>query len=355
MLEIVSHKMAGSAVLTFFFGFGASFGGVFLIRLAAWYYHWLSQIRPDRWAKKPAGLHGGLAMALVWVILSLLLLNGTGSSIGFDWFILGTIAITLFGLFDDVSNMSVGSKLIIPFIITSILIATGWHFTLLPWSSLNIVLTIIWVMGITHSINILDNMDGLAAGIAIIIGCFLYLIAVVNGQFLIGLNVALFIGIVVGFIGFNLIKSRKMYMGDSGSNFLGFYLSLMAVVIGSHLNWSVPWSMIDREANLLILGMVFLVPVTGTIVVIVSRFLGHRPIVIGGIDELSHRLVKIGLTDWQAVLIHYLIALIGGSFALVSLRFPQIALSVSTGLLITIASFIIIILNRTEKYYQKSL
>lgn len=175
-----------------------------------------------------------------------------------------------------------------------------------PWPIANILLTYLWLIGITNSINLLDNMDGLSTGVSCIaaglLGIFLWRS---QNTFLLQVDLAL-AGALLGFLVFNF-PPAKIFMGDSGSLFIGFLLASLAVFRKS-----------QASSVLAVFGvpiLLFLLPILDTTLVTLTRLLRGQSPAQGGTDHTSHRLVSFGLSERQALLALYGIALAGGCSA----------------------------------------
>ena len=202
-------------------------------------------------------------------------------------------------------------KLVAQVIAGLILLASGVQVALPLPGWVNVVLTLLWIVGITNAINLLDNMDGLASGVAAVAaGCFM-LLAAMNGQVLVGGLAAALLGACLGFLLHNFNPAR-IFMGDTGSLFLGFLLAAVGIKLRfpDNVNW-ITWMV-----PVLVLG----VPVFDTTLVVVSRLRrGKNPFTTPGKDHLSHRLVRLGWTRREAVLLLYLAgAALGGVGVFVS-------------------------------------
>jgi UDP-GlcNAc:undecaprenyl-phosphate GlcNAc-1-phosphate transferase len=171
---------------------------------------------------------------------------------------------------------------------------------------LDIALTVLWVVGITNAMNLLDNMDGLSGGIAMIAATFFTLLAALSNQYLVGALAAALAGACVGFLFYNW-NPAHIFMGDTGSLFLGFLLAAVAIKLrfpsnSNTITWMIP---------VMVLG----VPIFDTTLVFISRLRrGLNPLTTPGKDHLSHRLALLTDSRREAVLICYLI---GGAFGLV--------------------------------------
>jgi UDP-GlcNAc:undecaprenyl-phosphate GlcNAc-1-phosphate transferase len=172
----------------------------------------------------------------------------------------------------------------------------------------NIILTYIWIIGITNAINLLDNMDGLAGGISLVTAVFLsYFFWRVDNTSLLMISIAL-AGSVLGFLVFNF-PPASIFMGDSGSLFLGFSLAVLAIARQ------------PQASNVLaVMGVpivLFLLPILDTVLVTFTRILRGQSPTQGGRDHTSHRLIAFGLNERQTVFVLYAIALISGITAAV--------------------------------------
>jgi UDP-GlcNAc:undecaprenyl-phosphate/decaprenyl-phosphate GlcNAc-1-phosphate transferase len=212
--------------------------------------------------------------------------------------LVGASLVSFMGVWDDRRGMSPLLKLAGQFLAASILVATGVTVASFPWQPLNLAITLLWVVTITNAMNLLDNMDGLSGGIGATAAIFFLLLAVMNSQYLVGALSAALVGACLGFLVYNFNPAR-IFMGDAGSLFLGFVLAGTAIKLRfpgqmQIVSWMVP---------VLILGL----PLFDTGLVIVSRLRrGLNPLTTPGKDHLSHRLVALGHTPREAVLICYL-------------------------------------------------
>ena len=261
--------------------------------------------RRDRWHSTPTPLLGGLAIYAAFLA-------------GFWFFgprttgayaILGggtLLAIT--GLVDDILHIKPYTKLVFQLIAASILVYFGLRLPFVEYQILNNVLTIFWLVGITNALNLLDNMDGLAGGVSVIACAFLAMTFLLNGQTAEAVLPAVLGAAALGFLVFNF-NPASIFMGDSGSMFLGFLLSGTALLSDSgrfrHLT-----------SVLLTPVLILMIPIFDTCIVTITRKLSGRPISQGGRDHTSHRLVALGVSERRAVLLLYLFAAVSGALAL---------------------------------------
>lgn len=208
---------------------------------------------------------------------------------------LGATLVSGLGLWDDRWSLSAWSKLAGQLVGASILILSGVQVQALHHPVLNVLVTYLWVVGITNALNFLDNMDGLSAGTAAIAATFFLLLAAMSGQYLVGILAAALLGACLGFLIYN-VNPASIFMGDSGALFLGFMLAAVGIKLRfpdnvDFVTWMVP---------VLVLGL----PILDTTLVTVSRLRrGRNPLTTAGKDHISHRLVALGYTQREAVLI----------------------------------------------------
>ncbi len=165
------------------------------------------------------------------------------------------------------------------------------------------LLTLLWVVGLTNALNLLDNMDGLSGGVGAVAAAFFLLLAALSGQYLVGAMAAAILGACLGFLLYNF-NPASIFMGDTGSLFLGFVLAALGIKM--RFPTREPW--VTWMIPLLVLA----VPLLDTTLVFVSRLRrGQNPLTTPGKDHLSHRLVNAGWSRREAVLLLYLTGLRG--------------------------------------------
>jgi len=207
----------------------------------------------------------------------------------------------LLGLSDDAYNTRPLLKLLIQIICGVILVLTGSEIQLFNITILNSILTVIWVVGIMNSINMLDNMDGITTITAI---CIIVSMIGISIPFEIVNNVDIFLLIITlgalgGFFVFNF-PPAKMFMGDTGSQFLGMFLAYFSI---KHLwNNEIDTGDYSIFSNLTLVATVFAVPIIDTAIVTINRILRGQSPMIGGKDHTTHHLVYKGFTEKQVTL-----------------------------------------------------
>jgi UDP-GlcNAc:undecaprenyl-phosphate GlcNAc-1-phosphate transferase len=213
--------------------------------------------------------------------------------------LVGASLMSFLGVWDDRRSLSPLLKLIGQFLAASILVLSGVVIGTFPWEALNIAITLAWVVVITNAMNLLDNMDGLSGGVGATAAIFFLLLAAMNDQYLVGALSAALVGACLGFLVYNF-NPATIFMGDAGSLFLGFILA----AVGIKLRFPDGVEIVTWMVPVLILGL----PLFDTALVIVSRLRrGFNPLTTPGKDHISHRLVAMGYTRREAVLICYLI------------------------------------------------
>jgi UDP-GlcNAc:undecaprenyl-phosphate GlcNAc-1-phosphate transferase len=216
-----------------------------------------------------------------------------------------------FGLADDVLSLKPSTKLVAQIVLGAALVFAGYRLDWLSSNTLDMMLTLVWIVGLTNAFNLLDNMDGLCAGIAIIAGGAL-LIDLLPGAtgtrlFWEARYLAILLGATGGFLVYNL-HPASIFMGDSGSLLLGFSFAAVALSSGRQAP--------GRSDILSIVAapvLVLLIPIFDTTLVTLSRWRSGRRASEGGRDHSSHRLVAIGLSERRAVMLLWLLAAVGGS------------------------------------------
>jgi UDP-GlcNAc:undecaprenyl-phosphate GlcNAc-1-phosphate transferase len=276
-----------------------------LVRWLSFRFGYVKQPRQDRWSRKPTPTLGGAAVFLAFLGSIMLFVRQSGSlSLDTLSLLLGAGLAFLVGLVDDLHPLKPPVKLAGQLGAATIVIFFGSHvIDFFPWPIANILLTYIWLVGITNSINLLDNIDGLAGGVALIAaGLLCIFLWKFQNLFLFQVTLAL-AGALLGFLVFNF-PPAKIYMGDSGSLFIGFLLASLAVFRRSQAS--------NVLSVLAVPILIFLLPILDTTLVTITRLLRGQSPAQGGTDHTSHRLVTFGLSERQAIFVLYGVALIGG-------------------------------------------
>lgn len=252
--------------------------------------------------RNPTPYLGGLAIYLAFMItlLCVLLLRGSAGSEVLGLIAGGTIVCGL-GLLDDCRRLSVSTKLFGQLVAAAVLVISGLRLEIIYFPLyLNVALTILWIVGITNAINIVDIMDGLAVSVACIAAATFFFIAVATGDLLTAVVSAALAGACVGFAGYNWCPA-SIFMGDSGSLFLGFMLASVSISASYTAR-----NNIALFSPLLILA----VPIYDTFYVSTLRMARGRSPFRGSPDHFALRLKAMGLKDHHVVSVICLISVV---------------------------------------------
>lgn len=215
----------------------------------------------------------------------------------------------LIGLADDAYNTNPLVKLIGQFTCAFILIASGVVLPLTNIEAINFIITTIWVIGLMNSINMLDNMDGISTSISasIIAGIFIYLYS----KNLISNDIAfLLIGVFASLLGFLLFNwnPSKMYMGDTGSMFLGVFLAALSIIsIWSERD---PYGGEFQVRQFIIPMLLFIVPLIDTTTVTIRRLMRRQSPFVGGRDHITHHIAFLGVSDKYVAVLLLILSLV---------------------------------------------
>lgn len=226
--------------------------------------------------------------------------------------ILCGIIVIFFGLLDDSYELKPIQKLFFQVVTATIVFASGIRITFFISNIiLSYLITCLWIILMMNCFNLLDNMDGLSAGVAVITGFILFVFALEMEQLFIATILSVFLGSVCGFL-FHNFPPAKIFMGESGSSFLGYFLGIISILL-TYYKYEESKTFLPVFIPLII----FSVPFFDTISVIIIRKKRRYPIFKADKNHLSHRLVSIGMTQKQAVLFIYLLTLTTGINALI--------------------------------------
>ena len=274
----------------------------------------------ERWHQKPTALMGGIAIYLGLSIpifmaadfrslLPLILMNSNSTglpSISATLWI-GTTILFVLGLVDDFVSIKPHTKLVGQILVAAMISFLGFRLHWFTSLTLDTMVTMVWVVGLTNAFNLIDNMDGLCTGIGLIASvCLVFLF---RGTPLVESMIASYTlaGALAAFLIFNF-KPASIFMGDSGSLVIGFSLSLLTL----HHSEASPNTISIYAVPMLVL----MVPIFDTLLVSVIRILSGRKASVGGKDHTSHRLVLMGLNERNAVLFLYGIGILSGLSAI---------------------------------------
>ncbi len=262
-----------------------------------------------RMHKKPTARLGGLAIFFGFILSVLIFAN---IDKGLAGLLIGCLVIVVLGIFDDIYALSAKIKFLVQIFAALCPIIAGvridfirvpsfiaeYGYIYLGW--LAIPVTLIWILAITNATNLLDGLDGLACGVSSISTLTLLCIALIVGENDVAFVTASLAGACFGFLPYNF-NPAKLFMGDTGSMFLGFILGSISVQ-GLFKGYAT----ISLAAPILILGL----PIFDTVSAILRRLKNHKPIMSPDREHLHHRLIDAGFSHKKAVTIIYTLCLI---------------------------------------------
>lgn len=310
---------------------------LFFVPLAQWFgmrFGFVDPVNPAKIHQEPKVRCGGLGIFLAFMstlLLGLIIaLSGVAApylpagvtahlpnipsmALQMGGILAGASLLFFTGLADDRFNLRPLPKLVLQILSAVPLVLTGTVIkSFLPGLLPGIILTICWVVLLTNSMNFLDNMNGLSSGIAIVCAFNFYLISRGSGEYFTMAMFALLMGSALGFLRYNFPTAR-LFMGDSGSLFLGFMLAALSIRV-TYYKTGVP-THLPVIAPLIVLG----VPIFDTISVMLIRWRSGKPLMQGDQNHFSHRLVALGFTRTRTVLFIWMVTLTVGLTA-VNLR-----------------------------------
>lgn len=265
---------------------------------------------------------GGLAFILAFfvAIIYMLLTGGIADTTNLFGFFIGLAIVASVGFLDDVYQLKAWQKLIAQIIAAIVVIASGLRicYVNIPFLALyglndvlSIIITFGWIIGVTNALNLIDGLDGLATGVSAISTLALTVIFILNGagELPIIMTVAL-LGGLIGFLPYNF-NPAKTFMGDVGSNSLGFILATVSMI-----GMAKTYTFMAIILPVVVLGL----PIFDTLFAIFRRVLHHKSIMEADRGHLHHKLIDAGLSQRQAVLTLYAVTAVLGILAVVILE-----------------------------------
>lgn len=256
---------------------------------------------------RPVPSMGGIAIYLGVVLAILTTVTDLSSNRSIQGALVGGTFILILGIIDDLRELSPKYKLIGQILAAGILVSFGVKIEFLtnPFGGMiylgvwGIPLTIFWVVAIINAVNLIDGLDGLAAGVCTIAAFTLLFVALQEGNLLIVLMTAALAGSALGFLRYNF-NPAKIFMGDTGAMFLGFMLATI----------SIAGALKGATAITVLVPIIAMgVPIFDTLFAIIRRASNGKPVSQADQGHLHHRLLQMGLTQRQTVLVVYLISI----------------------------------------------
>lgn len=291
--------------LTFALSLLLSLYGVPMARQAALAFNVVD--RPDgrlKFQEQPVPYFGGLAVYLAFLISLALTFEFRQEVLGL---VLAGTLMVMVGLIDDFGVLKPWPKLVGQLIAVFVLIRSGIRIEIaaLPdW--LDIALTVFWMVGIINAVNIIDVMDGLAGGVSMVACIWLFVVAMLNQDMMVAVMLAALAGSLLGFLRFNF-HPAKIYLGDSGSLFVGLMLGALAM-IGKYTA--------VNPVSLLVPVFVLGVPIFDTLFVMYIRKLRGIPVFLGSPDHFALRLRRWALSVPQVAVLSYVVSFVLGAVGL---------------------------------------
>lgn len=298
---------------------------------------------------------GGVAIAIaccVPLVGAFVVDSGVSRIVERSWqqpvaILLGGLVLCAVGALDDVRGVRAGTKLTFQILAASVAFALGLRIEAIDLPYLGVQqmgvfalpVTLLWIVGVTNAVNLIDGLDGLAAGIVFFASLTNFVVALVAGSVLVALVMACVMGAMIGFLLYNF-NPAKIFMGDSGSYFLGYVLAT-ASLAGNLAKASTTVSLL---VPLIALG----VPVFDTLFSILRRFAQRRSIFSADREHIHHRLIDLGLTHKRAVLTLYAASIVFMVAAIVL----ALGRDWSVGLAILAATVVMLGLVRFGKYFD---
>ena len=294
---------------------------------------------------KPIPRIGGVAIfiSMIGLVVPVLLLENV---IGETFRVLRSKIITMLsvgslmfmvGLVDDIKGLRVRTKFLAQFAAALIVCAAGIRIESIPiTTSLTIhfgwfswLFTIVWIVFITNAVNLCDGLDGLAAGISAIACAVIGILAIYNGDIVMAVLMLALLGSLTGFLLFNF-EPAKVFMGDSGSLFLGFTIASASILSATKTE-----TIVGLALPVLALG----IPIFDTLFSMLRRFLERRSLFAPDRSHFHHRLLALGLRQRHVVLTAYVVTMLTaglGMFMLVTRNSQTIIIFICTMLLLVL-------------------
>jgi len=330
-------------IVTFFFSLVFSLVLTPIVRKAMLKLGILDMPNESRWHRQPVALMGGIAIFISFALVALLRVELKREILVI---LFGGGIIFVLGLLDDLFGTHPRVKFLVQAIVAFGVAYLGVASKVLPYSWLNIFLTVFWIVGLMNAINMLDNIDGLSSGITIIAALAILGLALQKGEASAALLCLALAGSCLGFLRYNF-KPAKIFMGDCGSMFLGYMLATLAVLGG--------WQRSSPFVGTFLTPILILsVAIFDTTLVTILRLRHGKMPWQGGRDHSSHRLVSIlGGSEKGAVLVLYGIGIFAAGLALIVVKLNSlmaILIAVAFGLGMVILG---IRLAKVECYRRK--
>lgn len=272
-----------------------------------------NESREIRWSATTKPAFGGISFYIIFLLSFACHAIFFQSNAILDLRLIGLLAACtlgfITGLADDAYNTKPFLKFFAQVSCSIILIATGTYINFFPWQGVNYVLTAFWVIGLMNSINMLDNMDGITTCVSISVVLAAIFMLITNSDYS-NIHFIILIGVLsalLGFLYFNWHPS-KMYMGDTGSQFLGVFLAAVGIIYFWNVyavNGDITTNPKVQTKQLVIPLLVFIIPIIDTTTVVINRLLKGQSPFVGGKDHTTHHISYLGFNDSQVAWIYF--------------------------------------------------
>jgi UDP-GlcNAc:undecaprenyl-phosphate GlcNAc-1-phosphate transferase len=278
---------------------GSGILSAIFVQLSIWLAHWSGLTdSPDGGRKtqdQPIPKLGGIAVAMAFTLFFLTAVGVSGEITAFQLLasvLLPALIVAGLGFIDDVRALNPWIRLIAQTLLALLVWFTGTQVGFFQIGWLDAAVTVLWIVGLTNAMNLLDNADGLAASTTLVASLGTGIVAVLYGQYFVGALAFALAGTAAGFLWHNWAPAT-VYLGDAGAYFLGFLLAIVTLRLRP-VSVALPWSA-------LIPVLLVFVPILDTTFVVVRRLLAGRHPFTPGRDHLSHLLMDRGLSVRQSV------------------------------------------------------
>jgi len=286
--------------------------------------------------KEPMPRMGGIAIVLGFMITILILSPFVDefNSLQFKGFLLGGVIIVLLGMLDDIYDLTPKFKFVVQIVVALIVVSTGTKIDVIMWpgwqyiKSFSAPITLCWIIVLINAVNLIDGVDGLAAGVTSIAALCLMILCIISGSEIAVVLTATLAGSCLGFLPRNF-SPAEIYMGDTGATFLGYVLAVSSC-IGVYKSYAI--------LSIVISVLAMALPILDTLFAMIRRAVQGKPIMMADRGHLHHRLIDSGYTHKQAVVILYGLSTISAVIAVL------IAIQDIRATIVVFVSFLILLL-----------
>jgi UDP-GlcNAc:undecaprenyl-phosphate GlcNAc-1-phosphate transferase len=297
---------------------------------------------PHKQHSSPTPIVGGFVLLITLLIVGLI--HGILTLPGIQPILLPAFIIFILGLWDDIRGISPLLKFLVQLLAAVLLIFFGVQVLLFSQAWINYAITLLWVVGITNAYNFVDSMDGLVVGLGGMAAAFFMLVTFDANQQALSMFSAILLGASVGIFYFNS-QPAKFFMGDSGSQFMGFLLASLGIAYN-------PVGF-ERFASWYVPILVMAVPIFDTVLIVFSRLRRNKPIFKGANDHTYHRLVSLGISPTRSVLTMQITALLLGTLAFIALTLDPIYANLIFGGVVTVGIILVIYLDSSKFWIRE--